>query len=238
MRSRPMVILEVLTEDPEQMPLAQHDEVIETFSSDRSDQPFCVPVLPGRSGCGQHLFDAHAAKSFAYDVPVGAVAVADEEARCLMKRERLDQLLGRPSGRGIHRDVEVHHAAPIEAEDHEAVEDPECDGRHGEEVDGGDVFDVVVNEGPPRMGAWPAVLDHVLLDRGLRDLQTKQRELIADPGRAPERVLPRDSSDHLPDLCPHGRPSRPARSRLPAPVEAKALAVPRNDRLGLDDDEG
>ncbi len=88
-----MVVLEVLTEDPEQMPLAQHDEVIETFSSDRSDQPLGISVLPGRSGCGQHLRDAHAAKSFAHDLPVGAVAVADEEARCLMKRERLDQSL-------------------------------------------------------------------------------------------------------------------------------------------------
>ena len=35
-------------------------------------------LLPGRSGCGQHLCDAHAAKSFAHDVPVGAVAVADD----------------------------------------------------------------------------------------------------------------------------------------------------------------
>ncbi len=75
-----MVIFEVLTEDPEQMPIAQHDEVIKAFSSDRSDQPLGISVLPGRSGCGQHLFDAHAAKSFAHNVPGGADAVADEEA--------------------------------------------------------------------------------------------------------------------------------------------------------------
>ncbi len=144
-----MVILEVLSENPAQMPLAQHDEVIETFSSDRSDQPLGISVLPGRSGCGQHRCDAHAAKSFAHDVPVRAIAVADEESWRLVVRKRLDELLGRPSGRGIRRDVEVHHAAPIEAEDHEAVEDPECDGRHSEEVDGGDVAEVILDESPP-----------------------------------------------------------------------------------------
>ena len=144
--------------------------------------------------------DVHSVESALNGGAVNAVAIADEEVRCSMKRERLDQLLCRPRGSGVRRDVEVHHAAPIEAEDHEAVEDPECDGRHGEEVDDSDVHEVILNEGSPRMGAWPAVLDHVLLDRGLRDLQTKQRKLITDPGRAPERVLPRDSSDQLPDL--------------------------------------
>ena len=74
-----MVVLEVLTQDPEQMRLAQHDEVIKAFASDRSDQPLGISVLPRRSGCSQHLCDAHAAKSFAHDVPVGAVAVADED---------------------------------------------------------------------------------------------------------------------------------------------------------------
>ncbi len=42
------------------------------------------------------LCDAHAAKSLAHGVPIGAVAVADEEARRLIKRERFDKLLGSP----------------------------------------------------------------------------------------------------------------------------------------------
>ncbi len=136
-----MVVLEILRQDPNQMCIIQHDEVIKAFASDRSDQqPLGISVLPRRSGCGQHLCDAHAAKSFADDVPVGAVAVADEESWRLVVRERLDELLCRPKGSGVRRDVEVHNPTPVEPQDNEAVEDAERYRRHGEEVDGGDVF--------------------------------------------------------------------------------------------------
>ena len=37
-------------------------------------------------------------------------------------------------------------------------------GRHDEEVNGYDVFDMVLEEGPPRCGRWFAPAGHVLLN--------------------------------------------------------------------------
>ena len=49
--------------------------------------------------------------------------------------------------------VEVENAPPIMAndEDEEAVKHSEGDGRHGEEVHGGDGFAVIAQEGEPAL---------------------------------------------------------------------------------------
>ena len=55
MRPRANVVLEERFEDPLEMPFVEHDNMVQTLSSDRSDQAFYVRVLPGRSGCDNHL---------------------------------------------------------------------------------------------------------------------------------------------------------------------------------------
>lgn len=48
--SEPVVIVaEVGGKDPLQMPLVDHDDMIEAFSPDRSDQPLDIGVLPRAS---------------------------------------------------------------------------------------------------------------------------------------------------------------------------------------------
>ena len=49
MWARAMVILEVRTEDAEQMSLAQHDHMIEALASDRADHSLGVSILPGEA---------------------------------------------------------------------------------------------------------------------------------------------------------------------------------------------
>ncbi len=48
-------------------------------------------------------------------------------------------------------DVEVKNTPPIMANDEEAVKHREGDGRHGEEVHGGDGFAVIAQEGEPAL---------------------------------------------------------------------------------------
>ena len=38
----------IRAKDPAQMSLSEHDQVVDTFPSDRADQSLCVPVLPWR----------------------------------------------------------------------------------------------------------------------------------------------------------------------------------------------
>ncbi len=47
MRSDFIVIAGVGKKDPAQMSLAEDDDVIEAFPSDRADQPLRMPILPG-----------------------------------------------------------------------------------------------------------------------------------------------------------------------------------------------
>ena len=49
----------------------------------------------------------------------------------------------------VFGDVEVHDAAALVSQDDEDEEHLEYDGWDGEEVTGHDVFDMVVEEGPP-----------------------------------------------------------------------------------------
>jgi len=62
---------------------------------------------------------------------------------------RFDDLLCGPLCCGVFGDVEVHDAAALVSQNDEVEEHLEGDGWDGEEVTGHDVFDMVVEEGPP-----------------------------------------------------------------------------------------
>jgi len=81
-------------------------------------------------------------------------------------------------------------------------------------------------------------LDHVLRDCGLADLDAQLEELSVDSRRAPQWVDRRHLADQLTHFSRHSRPTWPAVAILPSPVEAEAFAVPADDRLGLDDEQG
>src|SRR5438067_11779759 len=51
--ARFIIIRGIPTQDPAQMRLPEYDHVVETFPSDRADQPLDVRVLPRRSGSGR-----------------------------------------------------------------------------------------------------------------------------------------------------------------------------------------
>ena len=66
------------------MHLAQDNDVVHTFTPDRSDQPFGKTILPRRGWCGRPVPDAHGAQSARDDAAIDPVAIADEVARSLI----------------------------------------------------------------------------------------------------------------------------------------------------------
>jgi hypothetical protein len=58
-----IIVGSILRQDPAQMCLAQDDEMVHAFASDRSDQPFGKAVLPRRGWCSRFVPDAHGAQS-------------------------------------------------------------------------------------------------------------------------------------------------------------------------------
>jgi hypothetical protein len=63
------------------MHLTQDNDVIHTFTPDRSDQPFGKAILPRWGWCGRSVPDAHGAQSARDDRTIDAVPVADHVAR-------------------------------------------------------------------------------------------------------------------------------------------------------------
>src|SRR6202035_4004634 len=81
MRSDAIVIVGVGFQDPAQMHLAQDNDVVHTFTPDRSDQPFHKAILPRRAWCGRLVPSAHGARSACNDAAIDPVAIADEVVR-------------------------------------------------------------------------------------------------------------------------------------------------------------
>src|SRR3984885_4839054 len=163
MRSDPIIIVGVGFQDPTQMDLAQDNDVVQTLTPDRSDQPFDKAVLPGRRWCGGPVPDAHGAQSAPDDVAIDPVAIADEVARSFIPGKCLRYLTSNPFGRRVGCDVDPDQVSAVEPDDDEGIEQVETDSWNNEQVHGSNVWRVVMQEGPPSLAGRPS-FDHVLGD--------------------------------------------------------------------------
>jgi len=236
MCSNVVVIASIGSQDSAQMRLAQDNDVVHTFTPDRSDQPFGKAILPRRGWCSRLVPDAHGAQSAPDDAAKDPIPIADEVARSFIPRKCLRYLTGNPFGRRICRDVDPDEVSAAESDDDEGIEQVETDGRDHEQVHGGDVRRVVAQEGPPPLAGRPPSFDHVLGDAGLRDLKPELEQFAVNAWRAPKRIFDAHPPDQRAQLRVDLR-SPSLWARLPTPVAAKAVPVPTHERLGPDDRE-
>src|ERR1700716_1706529 len=236
MSSDAVVIVRIRSEDSAQMHLAQNNDVVQTFTPDRSDQPFGIAVLPGRGWCGRLVPDAHGAQSARDDAAIDPVAIADEVVRSLIPRKRLRYLTCNPFCRRICCDVDPDEVSAVEPDDDEGIEQVETDSRDDKQVHGGNLWRVVMQEGPPSLAGRPPPFDPVLGDARLRDLKPELEQFAVNAWRAPKRIFGAHPPDQRAQLRVDLRsPSQWA--RLPTPVAAKAGPMPTHERLGPDDCE-
>ena len=219
-----------------QMHLAQDNDVVHTFTPDRSDQPFGKAILPRRGWCGRLVPDAHGAQSARDDAAIDPVAIADEVVRGLIPGKCLRYLTCNPFGRGICCDVDPDEVSAVWPDDDEGIEQLETDSWNNEQVHGGNVRCVVTQEGPPSLAGRPPPFDHVLGDARLRDLKPELEQFAVNAWRALKRILDAHPPDQRAQLRFDLRsPSQWA--RLPTPVAAKAGPMPPHERLGAYDCE-
>src|SRR3954449_5276044 len=76
-----VVILLVRAQHVPQMPLTEHDYMIEALASDRADQSFSVTVLPRRSRRCRSVANAHRANAARKCLAVDTVAITNEVVR-------------------------------------------------------------------------------------------------------------------------------------------------------------
>src|SRR5947209_2178439 len=69
---RPVVVVDVLRQNLSKMPFANHDDVVQAFTSNRADHPLGIRVLPRRAGRNDGLLDVQhpglMRKSFSIDL--------------------------------------------------------------------------------------------------------------------------------------------------------------------------
>src|ERR1700726_2466010 len=236
MCSNVVVVGGVRFQNSAQMRLAQDNDVVHTFTPDRSDQPFGKSILPGRRWCNGPIPDAHCAQSARDDAAIDPVAIADEVVRSLIPRKCLGYLTCNPFGRRMCCDVDPDEVSAVQPDNDEGIEQVETDSWNNEQVHGGNVRRVVAQEVSPSLAGWPPPFDHVLGDARLRDLKPELEQFAVDAWCAPKRIF----DAHPPDQSAQIRvdlrsPSQWA--RLPTPVAAKAGPMPTHERLGPDDRE-
>src|SRR6266403_3159134 len=231
-----VVVMGVRFQNAAQMRFAQNDEMVHTLATDRSDQPFGKAVLPGRGWRGRLVPDAHGAQSACDDAAIDPIPIADEVTRRLIPRKCLRYLTCNPFGRGICCDVDPDEVSAVEPDNDEGIEQVETDSWNNEQVHGGDVRRVVMQEGSPSLAGRPPPFDHVLGDARLRDLKPELEQFAVDAWRAPKRIFDAHPPDQYAQLRVDLR-SPSLWARLPTPVAAKSGSVPTYERLGPDDCE-
>src|ERR1700687_6063255 len=237
MRSDAIVIVGVGFQDPTQMHLAQDNDVVHTFTPDRSDQPFHKAILPRRGRCGRLVpGDAHGPQSARDDAAIDPVAIADEAVRSLIPGKCLRDLTCNPFGRRICCDVDPDKVSAVEPDDDEGIEQVETDSWNNEQVHGGNFWPGVMQGGSPSLAGPVPSFDHVLGNARLRDLKPELEQFAVDAWSAPKRIFDAHPPDQYAQLRVDLR-SPSLWARLPTPVAAKAGPVPMHERLGPDDCE-
>src|SRR6476620_1080170 len=117
MGSHIVVIVCVGSQNATQMRFAPNDDMIETLTPDRSDQPFGKAILPGRGWCGRLVPNAHGAQSAGDDAAVDPIAVPDHITRSLVPRKCFRYLKCNPFGRRICSDVGPDEVSAAEPDD-------------------------------------------------------------------------------------------------------------------------
>src|SRR5271155_407702 len=103
MGARAVIILHVREENVAQVSLAEYDDMIKAFPSDRADQPFSMSVLPWRSRRGWSVTNAHRSKPPSEWVAVDAIAIADDVSRRRAPAAALGKLPCNPFRRRVRR---------------------------------------------------------------------------------------------------------------------------------------
>src|SRR5215472_4863082 len=125
MRPRPMVITKVTFQNLTQVPLVDHDHVVQTFSANTSDNSFRIAVLPRTPGRYRNLLDTQSIHSCREIMTIDPITISYQVARHYFLRKRFDDLLRRPSSGRVFRHIEMQNTATIKRQNHEDIQHAE-----------------------------------------------------------------------------------------------------------------
>src|SRR5580700_4327411 len=110
MSSEVLVVGKITSQSPAQRSCIPHDDVVQAFPANGTDQPLHKRILPWRSRRGNHFLYPQAFRHFYPVIPVDPIAVARISAP-LVPGKRFPDLLHRPILAGVVGHLEVQHTA-------------------------------------------------------------------------------------------------------------------------------
>ena len=186
MRPHRVVVLDVLTKHPPQMPFVDGDDVIEALAPERPDHPLGDGVGVRCAQRSQNRLDPDPSSACDEVPAIATVAVSDEEPWLLTPGGRLDHLPPDPGRDRVLRDVPVPDAAPAVVDHDEHVERAEGEGLHREQVSSPDAGRVVAQKRAPRLTRRsPERLLTVAAHGASADVEAKRTQLTNDADGAP-----------------------------------------------------
>ena len=141
-----------------------------------------------------------------------------------------------PLGRPMEGGCDVDDPPTVMVQNDQVEQKPEADGRHDEQVDGGNAVGMVAQERQPSLRRRASSANHVVRDGRLRDIDPEIQQLPVYSRRAPQGIGDADLPDETPYICWYTRPSGFAPG-LDFPDQAKPCPVPSHDRLGTNDQD-
>src|SRR5262245_3618173 len=109
---RPVVVVDVLRQDLSKMPFADHDDVVQAFTSNRADHPLGIRVLPWRAGRNDGLLDVQHPGLMRKSLSIDLGSVPNQTPGPLLQGARLPQLARGPFRSWMLRDIKMHQPTP------------------------------------------------------------------------------------------------------------------------------
>src|SRR5215471_11918995 len=118
----------------------------------------------------------------------------------------------------MRRYVEMHQSSTIMLDHDEDIQNLEECCRNREEVDGNQLFRVVLQERPPGLRWRLRMPDQVFANRGFRNLDSQLEKFAMDSGCFPAHIISTQSPNEVARFFRDTWPPRLSMANLPGPV--------------------
>lgn len=135
-----MVVLKVRRQNSPEMTFIEDNDIIQALSTNRTDQPFNVRILPRRSPSCNDFINSNVLHTLTEERTVDSISITNQEAGDFVAWKCLDNLLCRPLSRRMFGHVEMDHLPAVMLQDDEGKQYAESSCWNGEEVNCHDVL--------------------------------------------------------------------------------------------------
>ena len=147
-----VVITNVLSQQPSQVPLIENDHVVEQVSTYAPDLALRHPVLPRTAKGGAHRLSAivfHRRNDIGTEF---RITIEDEKSGWWFETPSFAQLQDDPEGIRLPSYAAVQDLPPVVTNDKEAIQNAECECGHGKKVHRRNGLAMVSQECRPALG--------------------------------------------------------------------------------------